>query len=448
MSNDWLLLRRDFIKSTARASIGLLFKWSTHSDQILKDIPPLVEEKSSSIDFTISPEQLQAQELFEIFEQLWLNHPLVANFFAKDKDGISNWNDLINNYYKNKDVFDKYEWVLYLIPWSDKNFARWWTGAESAFNEKAWSGVALWLRQFTKWTMQSTFKKYGSGLQKEYPGLINNDPRNWITSLTLSSKHLRKDLYRDWELDQSLALIWYHGWMGAKNALCMAYKQATGDDLITLHQIYAQIPPDAVIKYFATKKDNHEIYTLQVFAAQVISDLLESWNSALCEYDNMFKQHQVTTAKRLALDDIWYKEYNEQDKNLTPLPQSQELMHLLSVLGDLTNQKIQSHDNTNRYKRSKFTLWTKDYHLSVRAILAWKWVKLQIPQNTFNSAKLKIVLQYLSSYGLCTFAPERLPWWQFAYSVGIRSDLTIQDIDDIIQKLNPNIKTPTMTAGE
>jgi|GEM_PF-6632347 len=70
----------------------------------------------------------------------------------------------------------------------------------------------------------------------------------------------------------------------------------------------------------------------------------------------MFKQHQVTTAKRLALDDIWYKEYNEQDKNLTPLPQSQELMHLLSVLGDLTNQKIQSHDNTNRYKRSKFTL--------------------------------------------------------------------------------------------
>jgi|GEM_PF-4875257 len=64
--------------------------------------------------------------------------------------------------------------------------------------------------------------------------------------------------------------------MGAKNALCMAYKQATGDDLITLHQIYAQIPPDAVIKYFATKKDNHEIYTLQVFAAQVISDLLES----------------------------------------------------------------------------------------------------------------------------------------------------------------------------
>lgn len=413
------------------------------ADTLAQSNTHIDEDPVNHIGSKISVEQEQGEALFEIFKKLWMNHPLVANFFAKNSSGVSNWDDIIANYHRHKDIFDKYEWVLYLIPGSSRNFARGWTMAESALNETAWSSAgAQWFRQFTSWTMQNSFRSYGAALKKQYPDLVTNDPKNGITSLLLSSEHLHKDLCRDWELDQSLGLIWYHGWIGAKNTLRKVYQQSTGEELVTMHQIYAMIPPDDVIKYFATKKDNHEIYPMQVFAGQYICDVLWSWDGILHKYSDTFKQSQVTTSKRMALDDIWYKGYDEQNENLVASPKSKELQYLLSVLEDLADQAIKPYNNADRYKRSKFTLDKKEHRLSVRAILAWQWIKFHIPQDAFSATKLRIILQYMTSYGLCTFSTERLPWWQLAYSIGLRKDLTIKDISHFASSKNHHTKTP------
>lgn len=395
----------------------------------------------------------QWKELVDNINTLWFNHPLVANFFARDSNGKSKWDDVIMHYDNLKIIFDQYEWTLCLIPHSWEDFARAWTWLESCLDPNANKDrpmSAQWLRQFMPRTRRSLIKKYYTIIKHKYPEFIDDrlDP---VSNLIMVDYYIQ-DLYIPrWEdIDDSLMLIAYHGGPAARKSLKQVYKESTWEELRSIIQLYSEIPSYTIMDYLSKKKDNHMSYPRQIFAAQYWKRLLDQWNTqAISEYIDDFKQYQITTSKWAALDDLRYSEYSiptdpkdreagqqvpprYHDHNQVPKLQSSQLQHILQIVEQFADQKIYQVNPNDRpqwsYTRKIQNHQDKCYRLAVSSILAGQGTKIVRPPDATKAWRLEIVLTYLRDYGLCTFAYEKLTSWQQVYHIGIRPDVSDEEI--------------------
>lgn len=434
------LSRRDFVGKLWFSSLWLVW-WSNSSfSGYLAETFNKGENTQDSYPMMWSPRAIvweDSQFFTDRIAQIWLDHPLVANFFAKDKNGYSNGPKLLESYRDSHlmSICNTYGWELQLIAWSDKNFSLWWTIAESGLNSQARSYAwAKWLRQFMPKTRSWLYDQHHKKLQSKYPWFKDN-PFDPMSNLILSQKYqqILHNLSRDY--DGSLMLIGYHGWPWARKELIQKYYNATGEELHSIAQIYRQWVPDELIRHFMTKGDNHIIYPWQVMAWQYISDqLMQHDSDKMSLYCGEFMSCQQTTSKWAALDDIRYDntrwDYScETNQNISPAQEWQRLQlldELMKIVEQYANQQIRYVDD-NLYGDGTVVYGGKKLKLSLLSLAQW-WVKIIKPQNLFEASKLRLVLEFIRWYGLGLIASERLASGQEVYHISIRPTINQEDL--------------------